>query len=66
MLSFRIFKMTQQEKKLLSEKIDLANIDYLVVTLLGEIMTIWNWKTATFVKRFEVPEGLGLRVFPTI
>lgn len=60
------FKMTSYEKKVLSQKIDLANIDYLVVTQLGETMTLWNWKTATFIKRFEVPEGIGLRVYPTI
>ncbi|CAD8046271.1 unnamed protein product [Paramecium sonneborni] len=62
---FTTFKLSHQEKSYLKSKKDVEGIDYVVVTLLNNYVTLWNWKTGNSLKIIDVSESYGLRTFPS-
>ena len=44
----------------------MEGIDYVVVTLLNNYVTLWNWKSGNSIKIIDVSESYGLRTMSSI
>ncbi|CAD8142629.1 unnamed protein product [Paramecium octaurelia] len=63
---FTIFKLSPQEKSYLKSQKDVEGIDYVIVTLLNNYVTVWNWKTGNSIKIIDVSESYGLRTMQSV
>ncbi len=50
----------------MKKNMDVEGIDHIVVTLLNNIVSFWNWKTGKAFRVIDAVESYGLRSMPAI
>lgn len=45
---------------------DINGIDYCLVTLLNNMVTLWDWKTGKVIRMIDASESFGLRFLNTV